>query len=68
MLIDNAWHSDPRDYEHSLRRLKELQVDLVHAGHENSFGRERLHHLIDSYLSGGQRLADPAAWITDQTA
>lgn len=66
MLIDNAWHSDPGDYEQSLHRLKELPVDLVHAGHENSFGRARLHELIDSYLSGGQRLADPAAWITDQ--
>ena len=66
MLIDNAWHSDPGDYEQSLRRLKELPIDLVHAGHENSFGRERLHDLIDTYMSGGQRLADPGVWIKDQ--
>lgn len=66
MLIDNAWHSDPSAYEQSLRRLKELPVEQVHAGHENSFGRERLHALIDSYLSGGQRLADPSRWIAEQ--
>lgn len=66
MLIDNAWHSDPDAYEHSLRRLKELPVAQVHAGHENSFGRDRLHELIDSFLAGGQRLADPSAWISEQ--
>lgn len=62
-LIDNAWHSDAETYRHSLRRLKELPVDVVHAGHDESFGRERLHELIDSYLAGGLRLADPAAFV-----
>ena len=66
MLIDNAWHSDAGDYELSLRRLKELPIEQVHAGHEGSFGRQRLHELIESYLAGGQRLADPVAWIADQ--
>ncbi|PZF77611.1 MBL fold metallo-hydrolase [Aestuariivirga litoralis] len=66
MLIDNAWHSDAPAYEDSLRRLKELAVEQVHAGHENSFGRERLHELIDCYLAGGQRLGDPAAWVAEQ--
>jgi len=68
MLIDNAWHSDAETYAHSLRRLKELPVERVHAGHEASFGRDRLHELIDSYLSGGQRLGDPAEWVAGQTA
>ena len=67
MLIDNAWHSDAGLYELSLRRLKELPVEQVYAGHENAFGRDRLHALIDAYLAGGQRLADPAAWVADQT-
>lgn len=66
MLIDNAWHSDPDAYRLSLHRLKELPVDQVHAGHERSFGRERLHQLVDSYLSGGQRLADPAKFMENQ--
>lgn len=67
-LIDNAWHSDPEAYELSLRRLKELPIDVVHAGHEASFGRERLHALIDSYLAGGQRLTDAREWLAERTA
>lgn len=66
MLIDNAWHSDPEAYRESLHRLKELPVERVHAGHEASFGRDRLHELIESYLAGGQRLASLAAWIAEQ--
>lgn len=68
MLIDNAWHSDPEAYEHSLRRLKELPVERVHAGHEGSFGRDRLVELIDSFLAGGQRLGDPSTWIATVTS
>jgi glyoxylase-like metal-dependent hydrolase (beta-lactamase superfamily II) len=68
MLIDNAWHSDAEAYRHSLARLKELPVDTVHAGHEPSFGRERLHALIDSYMAGGQRLDDPQQWVAEQPA
>lgn len=63
MLIDNAWHSDAQAYEASLRRLKELPVERVHAGHEGSFGRDRLVELVDSFLAGGQRLGDPSTWI-----
>ncbi len=65
MLIDNAWHSDAEVYEESLRRLKELDVEVIHAGHEPSFGRARLHELIESYLSGGQRLSDPRAFMAE---
>ena len=68
MLIDNAWHSDPEVYRESLLRLKELPVETVHAGHEASFGRDRLHELIDSFLSGGQRLGDPGAWLAELQA
>ena len=68
MLIDNAWHSDPEAYEHSLRRLRELPVEHVHAGHEGSFGRDRLITLIDSFLAGGQRLDDPSTWTASVTA
>ena len=68
MLIDTAWHSNAGAYEASLHRLKELPIEQVHAGHEASFGRARLHELIESYLAGGQRLANPKAWISEQTA
>jgi glyoxylase-like metal-dependent hydrolase (beta-lactamase superfamily II) len=62
-LIDNAWHSDPAVYEHSLRRLREIPIETVHAGHDESFGRSRLVELIDTYLAGGLRLADAAEFV-----
>lgn len=66
LLIDDAWHSDAEVYEQSLRRLKELQVARVFAGHEAPFGKARLDELIDSYLAGGQRLGDVRDWISTQ--
>jgi hypothetical protein len=33
-----------------MKRLRELPVNVVHAGHEPSFGRERLRELVDAYL------------------
>jgi glyoxylase-like metal-dependent hydrolase (beta-lactamase superfamily II) len=66
-LIDNAWHSDAAAYEESLRRLKELPVSTVYAGHEASFGRARLIELIDSYLAGGQRLNDTSEWLAERS-
>ena len=68
LFIDNAWHSDPEAYRHSLRRLRELPVDTVHAGHYGSFGRDRLRALIDAYLAGGQRIADVAQFMQEETA
>ena len=38
------------DYIASFRRLRALPVTVVHAGHEASFGRERLHAIIDEYM------------------
>ncbi len=45
-LIDTLDHSDLGDYRHSLERLLRLPVATVHAGHDPSFGKERLHALI----------------------
>jgi glyoxylase-like metal-dependent hydrolase (beta-lactamase superfamily II) len=67
MLIDSAWHSDAEAYRTSLERLRELPVDIVHAGHESSFGRERLRGLIDSYLAGGQRMTSVSGWLKETT-
>jgi glyoxylase-like metal-dependent hydrolase (beta-lactamase superfamily II) len=50
VLLDNLTGSDPARYADSLRRLRELPVTVTHAGHEPSFGRDRLHDLIDAYL------------------
>lgn len=67
-LIDNAWHSDQDAYRESLGRLRHLAIDVVHAGHEASFGRDRLNELIDSYLKGGHRMKSPADWLSHRTA
>ena len=48
---------------HALRRLRELPIETVHAGHDDSFGKERLDALIDSYLAGGQRLGELSEWL-----
>jgi hypothetical protein len=34
-----------------MRRLRELPVRIVHAGHDPSFGRGRLIALVDAYLA-----------------
>ena len=31
-------------------RLRDLPVRIVHGGHDDSFGRERLFELIDDYV------------------
>lgn len=49
-LIDDAYHSDVAAYLETMQRLRELPVDVVHAGHYPSFGRERFHSLIDAYV------------------
>ena len=44
-LIDGLHHSSIPDYIRSLKRLLETPVQIVHAGHDPSFGRERLVEL-----------------------
>ena len=49
-LLDNLPDSDIANYIRTMKRLRELPVSVVHAGHDTSFGRERLIELIDAYL------------------
>jgi len=42
--------SSVSDYARTLERLLELPVEVVHAGHDPSFGRERLCEIARSYL------------------
>jgi len=49
-LVDDAYHSDVECYLDTMRRLRELPVSIVHAGHYPSFGAQRLHQLIDDYI------------------
>jgi len=39
------------DYARTLRRLLELDVAVVHAGHDPSFGQQRLREIARSYLA-----------------
>jgi glyoxylase-like metal-dependent hydrolase (beta-lactamase superfamily II) len=50
-LLDDLVGSDRSRYRESMRRLAQLDVATVHAGHDRSFDGDRLHTLIDTYLS-----------------
>lgn len=49
-LLDELPGSDIAAYVATMKRLRELPVDVVHAGHDPSFGRERLRELCNAYL------------------
>jgi len=50
-LLDGFYDGYAEDYVATMERLRELPVEIVHAGHERSFGRERLVELCDGYLA-----------------
>lgn len=50
-LLDALPGANVTDYVHTMRRLRELRVDTVYAGHDASFGRRRLKEIADEYLS-----------------
>jgi glyoxylase-like metal-dependent hydrolase (beta-lactamase superfamily II) len=49
-LLDGNPNSDIAAYCTTMRRLMALPVEVVHGGHEPSFGRARLIELCDAYL------------------
>ena len=49
-LIDTLHHSCIPDYIRSLKRLLDLPVQIVHAGHDPSFGKTRLTQLVRHQL------------------
>jgi glyoxylase-like metal-dependent hydrolase (beta-lactamase superfamily II) len=50
-LLDELDGSDIPAYVATMRRLRALPVNVVHGGHEPSFGRDRLVELCDAYLA-----------------
>jgi glyoxylase-like metal-dependent hydrolase (beta-lactamase superfamily II) len=54
-LVDNLHHSNVADYVRTMLRLRELPARIIHAGHEPSFGRERLMELADAYLKSAEK-------------
>ncbi|MBI1261660.1 MAG: MBL fold metallo-hydrolase [Rhizobiales bacterium] len=49
-LLDEIEGADIPAYLHTMKRLRELPVEVVHAGHDPSFGRARLIELADAYI------------------
>jgi glyoxylase-like metal-dependent hydrolase (beta-lactamase superfamily II) len=49
-LLDELPESNITDYCATMRRLMALPVEVVHAGHDPSFGRDRLRELCRAYL------------------
>jgi len=50
-LLDELPGSDIPAYVATMKRLRQLPVRIVHAGHDPSFDRARLRELCDSYLA-----------------
>jgi glyoxylase-like metal-dependent hydrolase (beta-lactamase superfamily II) len=50
-LLDMLPGSDIAAYIRTMKRLRDLPVSVVHAGHDPSFDRDRLRELADAYLS-----------------
>jgi glyoxylase-like metal-dependent hydrolase (beta-lactamase superfamily II) len=50
VLLDELPESNVPDYVRSMKRLRDVPVRIVHGGHDDSFGRDRLLELIDGYL------------------
>jgi glyoxylase-like metal-dependent hydrolase (beta-lactamase superfamily II) len=50
-LIDTLPDSDRAQYVHTMKRLLELPVTVVHGGHDASFGRARLREIAMDYLA-----------------
>jgi glyoxylase-like metal-dependent hydrolase (beta-lactamase superfamily II) len=49
-LLDELPESNIPDYVRSMERLRDMPVRIVHGGHDDPFGRERLLELIVEYV------------------
>lgn len=54
-LLDELSTSNIEDYCRTMERLMTLPVRVVHAGHDPSFGRDRLRELTQAYLDRRRR-------------
>ena len=50
-LLEGFYDGGPPAYVATMQRLRELPVQVVHGGHEASFGRERLVEICDAFLA-----------------
>ena len=64
-LLDNLYHSEPETYRRTLERISKLGVEVFHAGHFPSFGKEKAKTLIASYLAGTNTILDVDIWYAE---
>ena len=50
-VFDEMYGADIPSYVESMRRMRDLDVAVVHPGHDNSFDGDHMRHLIDAYLT-----------------
>ena len=63
-LYDHLYHSVPETLCESLRRLREIPVNTVHAGHYRSFDMAHMHTIIDEHLSGQRSMLFQGSGLT----
>lgn len=49
-LLDDLPDSNISDYLETMKHLRSMPVNVVHGGHEPSFGRDRMIELTDAYI------------------
>jgi len=49
-LVDDVPGADIETYLRTMERLRTLDVSMVHAGHGESFGRQRMQEIAEGYL------------------
>ncbi len=49
-LLDQIKGANLEDYQRTMRRIRALPINVVHGGHDPSFGLSRLNELTDHYL------------------
>jgi glyoxylase-like metal-dependent hydrolase (beta-lactamase superfamily II) len=50
-VFDEMYGADIPSYVESMRRMRDLDVAMVHPGHDNSFDGDHMRDLIDAYLT-----------------
>lgn len=56
-LLDGLHHSNIPNYVRTMKRLRDFPARVVHAGHNDSFGRDRLRKIADDYLRAQEKAA-----------
>ena len=48
-----------------MKRLQKLDAEIIHAGHEPSFGKKQMKKVIQKYLNGSNAMSDPVTWFNE---